>query len=212
MRTHMILIALLLAACSSGGYVPPTSTPAKFTGEALPQGPRDFGEAHTDLGQRSDLSAPPDLGSLPDLATSPPDMASPADLAEHPDLASSPDMGSPTPGCYVTLKPSAVLPVSLGPGTYTYELGEVPRPELGVDMTVQFVRNDRLFTKYRVSISDDSCSTKCPPWVHESYGAGKYTYRAHDTAGWRRAVLTVEVYGVGTTVELQVVQLLATCK
>mgnify|MGYP001160662076 CR=1 FL=1 len=145
------------------------------------------------MARAPDLAEQPDLGTVPDLATAPHDM-------------------TPPTGCMVTLKPAAALPVSLGPGPYTFPLGEVPRPELGVDVTVQFVRVDKLFTKYSVTISDDSCSTKCPEWRHEAYGAGKYTYKFHDTAGWRRPVLTVEVAGAGTSVELQVAELMGACK
>lgn len=210
---QQILIALLVAVagCSSGGLVPSTAIPPEQRSTSVLQpGPRDAGEA-------SDLAAPPDLAQHPDMA-SPPDMAEPPDLAEPPDMGTVPDLATaphdmtPPTGCMVVLKPAAALPVSLGPGVYRYELGEIPRPELGVDVTVQFVRVDKLFTKYSVTISDDSCSTKCPEWRHEAYGAGKYTYKFHDTAGWRRPVLTVEVAGAGTTVELQVVELTAACK
>lgn len=208
-----ITIALFaaVAGCSSGGLVPSTAIPPEQRSTSVLQpGPRDAGEA-PDLAQRPDLAAPPDLASPPDMAQRP-DLAEQPDLGTVPDLASPPHDMTPPPGCMVVLRPSAALPVSLGPGVYRYELGEIPRPELGVDVLVQFVRNDRLFTKYSVSISDDSCSTKCPAWVHEWSGAGRYTYKFHDTAGWRKPVLTVEVAGAGTTVDLSAAELMAACK
>lgn len=210
MRPHnLALFSLLFAGCSSGG-APLHPLPAKPTAAAF-QGAPDLTE-QPDLGAPADLAQRLDLAELVDLDAAL-DLGSPPDLAEPPDLASPPrDMASPPAGCFVVLKPPVALPVSLGPGVYRYELGEIPRPELGVDVTLQFVRSDRLFTKYIVTISDDSCSTKCPSWVHEWSGAGKYTYRFHDTAGWRRPVLTVEVAGVGTTVDLQAAELMAACR
>lgn len=210
---QQILIGLFAAVsgCSSGGLVPATARPPEQRSTSVLQpGPRDVGEA-PDLAQRPDLAAPPDLAQQPDLS-SPPDMASAPDLAEQPDLATAPRDMTPPTGCFVVLKPAAALPVSLGPGVYRYELGEIPRPELGVDVVLQFVRNDKLFTKYSLAISDDKCSTPCPEWRHEAYGAGKYSYRFKDTAGWRRPTLTVEVAGAGTSVELQVVELTGSCK
>lgn len=216
---QQILIALFaaVAGCSSGGLVPSTAIPPEQRSTSVLQpGPRDAGEA-PDLAQRPDLAAPPDLAQHPDMA-SPPDMASATDLAEPPDMGTVPDLASPPrdmsppPGCMVTLKPAAALPVSIGPGVYRYELGEVPRPELGVEVLLQFVRNDRLFTGYSLTIADDSCSTTCPPWRHEGNGARAFSYRWHSTAGWRRPKLTVEVAGAGTTVELQVVELTGSCK
>ncbi len=215
---QQILIGLFaaVAGCSSGGLVPSTARPPEQYANSVQPGPRDAGEA-PDLAQRTDLAAPPDLGQQPDLA-SPPDMARAPDLAEQPDLGKVPDLATaphdmtPPTGCMVVLKPAATLPVTLGPGVYRYELGEVPRPELGVDVLVQFVRTDRLFTGYSLTIEDASCSTKCPEWRHEGNGARAFTYRWHSTAGWRRPKLTVEVAGAGTTVELQVVELTGSCK
>lgn len=201
MRTTFILTALLFAACSSGGYVPPKSTPAKFTGEALPQGPRDLGEQLVDL-----ASAPPDLGSQTDLANAPPD------LAMVPDLATPPaDMSSPPAGCFVKLEPSTALPIRLTEGTYSWALGEVPRPELGADVVLKFTRVDKWFYRYRVVLGDASCAPGCPTWVHESYGPGSYNYRFHSTSGWRRPVLTVEL-PTDATLDLQAVELTAPCR
>lgn len=214
MRTHMILIALLLAACSSGGYVPPTSTPARFNGDSLPQGPGDLGEQLVDLS-----SAPPDLGSQTDLTSATPDLAMvpdfatvPPDLASSPDLATPPaDMSAPPDGCFVKLAPATALPIRLTEGTYSWALGEVPRPELGADVLLQFTRVDKLFYRYRVVLGDASCAPGCPTWVHESYGPGSYNYSFHSTSGWRRPVLTIEVPN-DATLDLKAVELTVPCR
>lgn len=207
MRTHMILIALLLAACSSGGYRQPAGAASTFTATGQPFSPHDADGQLVDL-----ASAPPDLGSQTDLANAPPDLAIVPDFATvPPDLATPPaDMSSPPAGCYVTLAPATALPIRLTEGTYKWVLGDVPRPELGADVVLEFTRVDKLFYRYRVVLGDASCAPGCPTWVHESYGAGSYNYSFHSTSGWRRPVLTIEVPN-DATLDLKAVELTVPC-
>jgi len=214
MRPH-ILTALLLCACSSGGYRAPTAAPSTFTAGSIPPNPRDAaGQPVPDLASAlpdlqpqpvADLaSSPPDLGSQPDLAAPPPDLATvPADMTPA-------DM-TPPPGCFVKLAPATALPQRFTEGTWRWELGEIPRPELGADVVLQFTRVDKWFYRYRVVLGDASCAPGCPTWVHESYGPGSYNYRFHSTSGWRRPVLTIEVPN-DATLDLKAVELTVPCR
>lgn len=216
MRTTFIVTALLLAACSSGGYRQPSGAPSTFTATGQPSSPRDGGEQLLDLAPRTDLQA-----ALPDLRCSPADMASALDIAEQPpDMAHAPDLAAPPDlatvpadmtGCVVKLGPPVPLPVSLSGEAVSWPLGDVPHPAAGVDMTLVFSRLDSGLTSYTVKVSDPSCPS-CPAWAYVGAEPGRtQRYQSHSTAGWYRPVLSVEV-PIGATVVMEKVELLAACR